>query len=184
IDQVDLVRVRAQVERKQGWAYCADEMYLHAGRPLPPAGYYDSWDLTENGVGAVSGFLAAFREGLSEVPRLEGRRIRILTGLSMAPFLEELAPSLREATGASVDVHPVVNEFFGPSVTVAGLLAGRDLLQAAENPEPEDLFLVPKEALNADDLFTDSLSLFDFREALAPAQVVPALEITEALRML
>lgn len=184
IDQVELVRVRAQAERKQGWAYCADEMYLHAGRALPSAEYYDSWDLTENGVGAVSGFLTAFREGLPEVPRLEGRRIRILTGLSMAPFLEELVPSLREATGASVDVRPVVNEFFGPSVTVAGLLAGRDLLQAAENPEPNDLILVPREALNADDLFIDSLSLFDFRKALAPAQVVPALEITKALRKL
>ena len=182
IDQVDSIRLRAQEERRQGWAYCADEMYLVAGRPLPPTSYYDSWDLTENGVGSVSGFLAAFQEGLPGVPRMEGRRIRILTGLSMAPFLEELAPSLREATGASVQVQPVVNGFFGPSVTVAGLLAGQDLLQAVPDPESHDLILVPGEALNADDLFIDSMPLSDFREALAPARVQPSLEITEALR--
>ena len=35
--------------------YCADEMYLHAGRPLPAKEYYDAWDLTENGVGSVVG---------------------------------------------------------------------------------------------------------------------------------
>ncbi len=181
IDQVDLVRRGAHAERNQGWVYCADEMYLHAGRPLPPAEYYDSWDLTENGVGSVSGFLTAYAEGLPEVPRLDDRRIRILTGLSMGPFLRELEPSLREATGASVQVQPVVNDFFGQSVSVAGLLAGQDLLQAAGNPEPNDLILVPAEALNADDLFIDSLSLSEFREAVAPAQVIQGLEITEAL---
>ncbi len=184
IDQVDLVRDRAHAERNLGWAYSADEMYLHAGRPLPPAEYYDSWDLTENGVGSVSGFLTAFEEGLPDVPRLEGRRIRILTGLSMAPFLEELRTSLQEATGAPVQIWPVVNEFFGESVTVAGLLAGRDLLEAAVDPEPNDLILVPGEALNADELFIDSLSLSGFREAVAPARVIPAHEITEALRKL
>ena len=184
IDQVDFIRGRARAERNQGWAYSADEMYLHAGRPLPPAEYYDSWDLTENGVGSVSGFLSAFEEGLPDVPRLEGRRIRILTGLAMAPFLEELEPSLQQATGASVQLRPVANEFFGESVTVAGLLAGRDLLEAAKDPEPNDLILVPGDALNADDLFIDSLSLSDFREAVAPARVMPAQEITEALRKL
>jgi ABC-type sugar transport system substrate-binding protein len=122
----------------------------------------------------------------------------------MAPFLKALQPRVREATGASVQVHPVVNGFFGESVTVAGLLAGRDLLRAAllqpaplqaapleaalqkaaGDPEPNDLILLPGEALNADDLFIDSLSLSEFREAVAPAQVMPALEITEALRKL
>jgi putative radical SAM enzyme (TIGR03279 family) len=184
IDQVDAVRERARSERGQGWVYAADEMYLHAGRPLPPVEYYDTWDLTENGVGSVAVFLERFREGINEVPRLEGRQIRILSGISMTPFLQELAPSVREATGASVRVEAVVNEFFGESVTVAGLLAGRDLLRAAEKEEGRDLILIPGEALNADDLFIDSLSLSEFRASLAPARVVPGLEITEALRKL
>jgi len=184
IEQVDGMRLRARVERGVGWAYSADELYLHAGRPLPPQEYYDSWNLTENGVGAVQEFLAAFEGGLGDVPRLEGRRLRILTGFSMAPFMEKLAPSLQAATGASVLVQPVTNEFFGESVTVAGLLAGQDLLTTATNPEPNDLILVPGEALNADDLFIDSLSLSALRESLAPAQVVQGLEITETLRTL
>jgi NifB/MoaA-like Fe-S oxidoreductase len=32
--------------------------------------------------------------------------------------------------GRVVDVVEVVNEYFGPTVTVAGLLAGRDILRA------------------------------------------------------
>ena len=184
IDQVDRARDRAREQRNQGWAYSADEMYLHAGRPLPPPDYYDSWDLTENGVGSVSGFLASFEDGLPELPRLDGRRIRILTGYSMAPFVEDLAPSLEGATGAQVQVQRVENEFFGESVTVAGLLAGQDLLGAVGSTTPDDLILLPGEALNADDLFIDSFSLSEFRESVAPAQVLPAMEITEALRAL
>ena len=184
IDQVDQFRVHALKDRGQGWVYSADEMYLHAKRELPPQDYYDSWDLTENGVGSVVGFMAAFRQGIGEVPRLKDRRIQLLTGLSMAPFLKELAPELERTTGARVEVRPVTNEFYGESVTVAGLLAGQDLMKAAGKPGNGDVILLPAEALNADDLFIDSLSLSEFREALAPARVIPALEITEALRQL
>jgi putative radical SAM enzyme (TIGR03279 family) len=184
IGQVDRFRARALTERGQGWVYCADEMYLRAEQNLPPADYYDSWDLTENGVGSIAGFMAAFQEGLPDLPRLEGRRVRILTGESMAPFLRGLSPALREATGAEIQVQAVVNEFFGASVTVAGLLAGADLLKAAGSGAEDEVILIPREALNADDLFLDSLSLDDFRKALAPARVLTGLEVTQALREL
>jgi len=184
IDQVDRVREQAKAQRGQGWVYSADELYLHARRALPGTEYYDSWDLTENGVGSVARFLAAFADGLPRIPRIEGTRIRVLTGFSMAPFMKGVAPALAEASGTEVLVHPVSNHFYGESVTVAGLLAGRDLLRAVEGPKPGDLILIPGEALNADDMFIDSMPLADLRKALSPARVVPALEITEALRKL
>lgn len=182
--QVDRFRGLALKERGEGWVYSADEMYLHAGQPLPAEDYYDSWDLTENGVGSVRAFLRAFEEGLPSLPRLEGLRIRILTGRSMAPYLDGLAPRLERATGASVEVRPVTNEFFGELVTVAGLLAGRDLLAAAGAPGECDLILLPGEALNADDLFIDSFPLSELREALLPARVIPGRDLIQSLEAL
>ena len=181
IAQVDRFRERSLAQRGEGWVYAADEMYLHAGQPLPPPDYYDSWDLTENGVGSVAAFLRDFEDGLPSAPKLDGQRIRVLTGLSMAPFLETLAPRLKEATGASVEVLAVINEFFGELVTVAGLLAGRDLLKAAGDPGESDLILLPREALNADDLFIDSFSLDEFRKAVTPTRVMPGLDLIQAL---
>ena len=99
----------------------------------------------------------------------------------MAPFMEKLSPGLRKATGAEVEVHEVVNEFFGELVTVAGLLSGRDMLAAVSDAEPSDLILLPREALNADELFIDSFSLAEFRDTVAPAQVIPAFDLIEAL---
>jgi putative radical SAM enzyme (TIGR03279 family) len=184
IEQVERARRSAQTERGYGWAYAADELFLAAGQPIPEEAYYDDGALTENGVGAVRRALEDFEAGISELRPLDGiRRIRILTGKSMGAFFEERAPRIAQATQAQVEVFPVVNTFYGPSVTVAGLLAGQDLLGAVEGTvEAGDLILLPAETLNQEDLFIDSMRLEDFRAAVAPAQVIPAYELTEALR--
>ncbi len=184
LQQVDGIRERARAERGYGWCYAADELFLASDRELPEPRYYDDLSLTENGVGAVRSFLDAFDEGLRDLPDLSEKRLRILTGRSMAPFLEARATPLAEATGATVEVTMVRNQFFGDLVTVAGLLGGRDLLSAATYPSESDIILVPREALNQDDLFIDSLPLESVRQELSPARVVPAFEVTEALRSL
>ena len=87
--QVERARARAQLERGLGWCYGADELFLIGGERLPTEDYYDDHSLLENGVGALRRFLSDFERGLPRVPSLPGRRIRIVTGTSMAPFLVE-----------------------------------------------------------------------------------------------
>lgn len=181
IGQVDGVREGALRERGTGWAVAADELFLIAREKMPAAGYYDDFDLAENGVGAVRRFLDDFRAGLRRVPRLPGRRIRLATAASMAPFLRELAPKLEQATGANVDVVEVTNRFFGETVTVAGLLAGEDVARALEGGEGDDIVLLPGEALNGEGVFIDSLPLERVAARLAPARVVTGYELTAAL---
>lgn len=188
VAQVDRARVQALAERGYGWAYAADEMYLNARLPVPETDYYDDGSLMENGVGSVRRFIDDLDAALPSLPTLgPDRRIRILTGRSMAPFLEERAGALSQALGGTpVEVTAVTNRFYGETVTVAGLLAGQDLLEAALQGDraPGDVILLPAETLNQDDLFIDSLPLREFEEALAPARVLPAWEIPDALRSL
>jgi putative radical SAM enzyme (TIGR03279 family) len=182
IAQVDAARERALRELGFGWCYAADEMYLIAGEPLPERAYYDDGALYENGVGQVRRFVELFDEGLASVPRFEGRRIRLVTGRSMAPFLRERTARLAKATRGTVEVVEVVNEYFGETVTVAGLLGGRDILRALGEGAAGDLVLLPAEALNADDRFIDDLSKAELTEALGPAEIRSGYEVTEALR--
>ncbi len=184
IAQVDDARARALGERGFGWCYAADEMYLIAGGDIPGTAYYDDGALHENGVGAVRKFVDDFDAGLPGVPRLDGRRLRLVTGRSMAPFLEERAPRLAEATGAEVDVVRVTNRFYGASVTIAGLLGGEDMLTDLGEARDGDVVILPAEALNADGLFIDSVPLDDFKKAQSPATVLTGYEITEALESL
>jgi putative radical SAM enzyme (TIGR03279 family) len=182
LETVERARERALTERGRGWCYAADELFLLAGASVPGPEYYDEWMLLENGVGAVRRSLMDFEEGLPRVPRLEHRRLRVVTGHSMAPFFRERASRLSTATGAAVDVIGVSNDFFGETVTVAGLLAGRDIVRAVGATAPGEVVLLPAEALNADRLFIDSVPLDEVERALAPARVVTGHEITTTLR--
>jgi putative radical SAM enzyme (TIGR03279 family) len=186
VDQVERFRARALESRGYGWVYAADEMILIAERPIPEIDYYDDGSLTENGVGAVRTFLDALDASLASesFPNLgPSRRVRILTGRSMAPWIGARAAQMSEVLGgATLEVVEVVNQFYGETVTVAGLLAGEDLLRAVEGSQDGDVILLPAETLNQEDLFIDSLSLDAFRERVAPAKVIPAYEISEALK--
>ena len=64
----------------------------------------------------------------------------------------------------------------------AGLLGGRDIIDALQNPQSEDLIVLPAEALNADDIFIDDVPMDELRKALAPASICTGHEVTEALR--
>jgi len=181
IERVDEARARALPERGTGWCYAADEMYLTAGLPIPEIAYYDDGALHENGVGQIRKFVEDFDEGLPRVPRLDGRRVRLVTAASMAPFLRERGPRLARATGADVEVVEVTNDYFGETVTVAGLLGGRDILRALDHGTAGDVILLPAEALNADDRFIDDVSRAELVDRLAPADVRSGYEVTEAL---
>jgi len=187
VDQVEAVRARALAERDFGWAYAADEMFLLAGRLVPSIDFFDDGAPTENGVGAVRRFVDDLELELPRLPALPGRRIRIVTGRSMAPIFQERVARIQAVTGAEVEVICVTNGFYGELVSVAGLLSGADIVDAvlaAGAPGEGDVVLLPGEALNADDLFIDSLSISKVEELLAPARVLPAFDLPEALRSL
>jgi NifB/MoaA-like Fe-S oxidoreductase len=106
----------------------------------------------------------------------------LVTGGSMAPFLKQQAPRLAQATGADVEVVHVTNRYFGETVTIAGLLAGEDILAALEGSRRGDVVVFPAEALNGERAFIDNLPVSEFVARLGPAEVHTGFEITEALR--
>ncbi|MBT8488944.1 MAG: DUF512 domain-containing protein [Gemmatimonadetes bacterium] len=181
VERVDEARKRALAERSLGWCYAADEMYLIAGRKMPGSAYYDDGALYENGVGAVRRFVDGFDERVASLPRMEGHRIRLVTGGSMAPFIRSRAPTLAESVGAEVEVVQVENRYFGESVTIAGLLGGEDILRAIGEGRQGDIIVLPAEALNTNDVFIDDVPLSRVAGRLGSAEIRTGFEITEAL---
>jgi NifB/MoaA-like Fe-S oxidoreductase len=100
----------------------------------------------------------------------------------MAPFLRDRAGRLQEATGAPVEVLEVRNEYFGESVTVAGLLGGQDILKSLEDSRDGDLVLLPAEALNADERFIDDMPRTELASSLPGVELRTGYEVTEALK--
>ncbi len=182
IRQTEAPRAKALGERGQHWCYVADELFLIAGRDVPGAGYYDDWQLLENGVGAVRTLVDGFCAKEPELAPLPGvERVRIVTGTSMSPYFNDFAPRVAQRMACAVDVVAVENRYFGPSVTVAGLLPGADIAGSVQDSRQGDLVLLPGEALNADGLFIDGASLADVESRLDPARVAVGHDLAELL---
>ena len=177
---VDRWSARAAAERGHAWVYGSDELYLLAGRELPPAAHYGDFSQIENGVGAVAALRERVAAGIAELPRLDGRRIGIVTGTSMAALMPPLLDQIAAATGAHLELIPTVNSLFGPTTTVAGLLVGADIRRALSDRADLDLALVPGESINEDGLFLDDDSFVAVRESL-PMPVYPSLDFIDAL---
>jgi len=171
---------RAIDERDDRWVFGSDELYLLAGQELPDVEHYGEFSQIENGVGAVTALRARVRDGLAQLPRLDGRRIGVVTGTSMAPLMPDLLGQLRAATGAEFVLLPTENSLFGPTTTTAGLLVGADIRRALADRHDLDLALIPAECINDDGLFLDEESFVSVRESL-PMPVYPSYDFIDAL---
>lgn len=172
---------KAMAERGEVWVYGSDELYLLAGRELPKAEHYGDFSQIENGVGAVTSLRDRVRDGLSRLPRLDGKKIGIVTGKAMAPeLMPELLAQLREVTGAEFDMIETENSLFGPTVTTAGLLVGADIRRALDGRTDLDLALIPAETINQDGIFLDDESFVAVRESL-PMPVYPSYDFIDVL---
>jgi putative radical SAM enzyme (TIGR03279 family) len=167
---VELVEARwpqALAERGHAWALGADELYLRAALPLPPAETYGDFEQVENGVGSVRYLQRRIREGAGDLSGWEGKKIGVLTGTSMAPLMPQVLIPLAEATGAHFDLIELENPLFGPRVTTAGLLPGSAFLAALDGRDDLDLALLPAESVN------DQLRFMDDLDAHELARQVP-----------
>jgi putative radical SAM enzyme (TIGR03279 family) len=171
---------RARRERDDTWVFGSDELYLLAGRPLPDAAHYGDFAQIENGVGSVTALRDRVRAGRAKLPRLTGRRIGVVTGVSMAPLMPELLEQLADATGAQFELIRVENSLFGPTTTTAGLLVGADMRRALADRYDLDLALIPAESINDDGVFLDDDSFIAVRESL-PMPVYPSYDFVDVL---
>ncbi|HSC59548.1 MAG TPA: DUF512 domain-containing protein [Gemmatimonadales bacterium] len=179
---VDRFGARARAERGDTWCYGADELYLRAGVPLPPAEVYGTFDQVENGVGAVRWLQREIAEGATALGSAgwQGKRIAVCTGASMGPLMPQVLAPLSAATGADFELVVLSNPLFGASVTTAGLLPGVAFQQALAGRRDFDLALIPGESLNDDGLFMDDMP-FDLLQAGVPCEVRPSKTFIDAL---
>jgi len=184
LEQIDTARERARRERGTAWCYASDELFLQADIEVPGKDYFDDQDLMANGVGAISILRDQVRSDLGRLPRLDGRRIVLVTGSSMSQHLHELAVEIASATGAHIETVTAINSLYGPMVTTAGLLGGEDYRRALEPYQDYDLALFSKTALNDDGLFLDDVRLDEFQANFPELQICPSEHITEVLAAL
>jgi len=145
--------------------YCSDEFYVRAGFPLPAEDFYEDYSQIENGVGMLTSLASEFSfemDYLEEnLERFHAPRcVSVATGVAAYEHISALCQRLERAVpGLTVHVYKIVNHFFGESVTVAGLLTGKDLSEQLADKELGDELLFPAVCLRADgDVFLDDMT--------------------------
>ena len=164
--------------------YASDEWYLLAGHEVPPADEYDGFPQLENGVGLTRVFLDEWEETRSRVQgsTFKAGKIILVCGTLIAPLLEEIAAEFGRLTGLEVESIPVVNKFFGPTVTVSGLLTGRDVIAALQQRTLEgrdlgDVVFLPRTMFDS----TGEVTLDDMTPLEIGARLGTRVEIAGAM---
>ena len=179
VDQVEAFAAKHLEEQGTRLVWCSDEFYLLAGRELPHEDYFEEFTQLDNGVGMLTLLSREFARALDlmEPEELEGTAsFSIATGVSAAPFLAKLVGHAREKCGTiEGKVYPIVNRFFGETITVAGLVTGGDLIQQLRGKKLGKRLLIPANMLRSgENVFLDDVTTADVeRELGVPVVPVP-----------
>lgn len=155
------------------FCWCSDEYYLIAEKPIPQDKFYGDFNQIENGVGLIADFISNLDYSLGEMEdcTLSGRAT-LITGKSFAPVLEVEKKKIETKLGLNLDVLGVSNAFFGTSVTVAGLVVGKDIVAQAEGKDT-DVYLVPDNMLREfTTTFLDDTTVKDIETQLGKPVIV------------
>jgi NifB/MoaA-like Fe-S oxidoreductase len=132
IDLVAPYQARFRGEYGTALVYPSDEFYLLCERELPPADAYDGMPQYSNGVGMTRDFIDGWARAQRRLPARMPRptELTLVCGTLIAPVLQRLVDRLNRIADLRVTLLPVVNQFFGETVTVSGLLMAQDVVSA------------------------------------------------------
>lgn len=148
--------------------FCGDELYLKAGRELPEEEFYEEYTQLENGVGMLRLMETEFRSALRLGDAPDGVPFSIATGVAAAPLFEKLLGLGKDSfPGLDGRVYSVLNDFFGHSITVAGLITGQDLIKQLKGKELGERLFISQNMLRRDEMdFLDDVTLEEASAAL------------------
>lgn len=151
------------------FVYASDEWFLTAGLPIPSEDEYEGYPQIENGVGMIRSLT---QEVTEELEYREGDTAEhictVATGVLAAPVIRELVEKVKEKyPGLRADVVPIINHFFGETITVSGLLTARDIIEQMSEHGVNGPLLLPENLLRSgEDVLLDDMTVSDIENAL------------------
>ena len=160
------------------FVFPSDEFYCIGGEPLPQDSEYEDYPQIENGVGMLrlleqeceEAWEFLFQDGKPADPG--ERTVLIPTGVSAQPFIEKIVNRYRPDS-THIRVIPVINRFFGETITVTGLIVGRDLIDTLKGVPCDSIMLCDTMLRDQTDRFLDDTTVEEVRQALGrPIRIV------------
>lgn len=151
--------------------FCSDEFYLMAEKKLPNDKYYEEYSQIDNGVGMLTSFeceVNAFLKTLSNEEKKVERNISIATGSASYDFICKMVKKVnKKCKNLNCKVYKILNDFFGHTITVSGLVTGVDLINQLTGNDLGKELLISRSMLRTEgDLFLCGTSLEEIQKQL------------------
>ncbi len=152
--------------------YPSDEFYIKAELPLPSDDFYEDYPQIENGVGMLTDMRTGIEYELEDITPYEDfsapRTVSIATGYAAYEHMCDISRMLEKSfDGLKINVYKIKNNFFGESITVSGLLTGKDLGEQLSGKALGDELFISSSSLRAEgDVFLDDISPEELGEKL------------------
>ncbi|MDR2005926.1 MAG: DUF512 domain-containing protein [Acidaminococcales bacterium] len=186
IEQISRWQKECRQNIGRRFIYPADEFFVLAGLPFPAAEDYDGFAQYENGVGISRVFLDDWRKKKVN-PGAAPKQACVVCGRSAQTALAGMLAETETALKAGHRLLVVENDFFGDTVTVTGLLTGRDILRSINKlPVKPRRIVLPGIALKSktEKVFLDDMALDEIERALLDAKVEIAWDAAELKNLL
>lgn len=148
--------------------FCGDEFYIKAGRDIPADEFYEDYTQLENGVGMIRLMDTEFSSALKLSDEPDTVPFSIACGVSVAPYFENwIDMAKKRYPNLDGRVYPIVNDFFGHSINVTGLITGGDLIKQLKDKDLGQRLFISQNMLRREEMdFLDDVKLEEAAAAL------------------
>lgn len=179
IDQVEKLHEKYLKELGTRFIFLSDEFYIMANRKLLEYDEYEGFIQFENGVGMISKLEREIKDCLENISKEQiskVKKVSIATGHSAYEFMCEMANSIMDkCPNVQINVHKIVNNFFGDTITVSGLITATDIIDQLKDKDLGETLYIPRSMLKADEeIFLDNITLQNLSDTMK-IEVVPCL---------
>ena len=144
--------------------FCSDEFYLMAEKKLHNDEYYEDYSQIDNGVGMLTSFekeLDSYLNVLSSDEKNIKRYVSVATGEAAYDFICKMVKKIqKKCKHVECNVYKIVNDYFGHTITVSGLITGVDMINQLKGKMLGEELILPRNMLRAEgDLFLCNTSV-------------------------
>lgn len=153
----------------------SDEFYVLAEMDLPSEDFYGEYDQLEDGIGMITLFRKYIKDSLNYLSNKNKGSFTISSGVSAYKELLWASEVIKEANpNIILDVYEIKNYFFGETITVAGLLTGKDIIEQLKGKIKTDYLILSSNMFrkgyelsnSKEQIMLDDMKIIDIEKAL------------------
>lgn len=175
LDRVTKLQQKFTKEIGKPFVRLSDEFYIVSQKEIPPSEFYSGFKQLEDGVGMIRIFRNYIEETLSNLKTDVSGSFIMLTG-SLA--YDEIANAadyiMKENPKIKIKVKKIINRFFGETITVAGLITAKDIIEQLNTEDLGSCVIIPdcmlrkgyELASNNEKVFLDDITVEELSKAL------------------